>query len=147
MSFELLLLLLLPNMESWCWYRKYLTWKKDQSQFGNLAILIKNQALIHCIKIEVRKYIYYLINKENLSREGHPRRKKIHILVGQCSISIMWWKNKPLRNSQFRKRRIHFPKINILTNCMNMKLYNQRLFYESVCVVEVVSQVGASIFL
>ena len=62
MSFELLLLLLLPNMESW--YRKYLTWKKDQSQFGNLAILIKNQALIHCIKIEVRKYIYYL--KEGL---------------------------------------------------------------------------------
>ena len=49
-------------MESW--YRKYLTWKKDQSQFGNLAILIKNQALIHCIKIEVRKYIYYL--KEGL---------------------------------------------------------------------------------
>ena len=51
-----------------------------------------------------------------------------------------------LRNTQFRKRRIHVPKINILTKCMNMKLYNQRLFYERVCVVEVVSQVGASIF-
>ena len=75
MSFELLLLLLFPNMESW--YRKYLTWKKDQSQFGNLAILIKNQALIHCIKIEVRKYIYYL--KEGLKIHNWRERSYYQI--------------------------------------------------------------------
>ena len=40
LPFEPLMPLLLPNMEKW--YRKYLPWKKDQSQFGNLAAKIKS---------------------------------------------------------------------------------------------------------